>query len=448
MNSNLLILLFLSLFALQCLGQFTACSGYRGANCTACASPLFPSICAACSPGYYMSESLCIPQSITGQFPSANTYYPICSTYTSAGICTACPTGYYLTSGYCKACNTTTNLQNCLQCTTTGQGQQQSVQCTQYRNNLCNNVLQVGQIDMGNNCQYCIYAPATTTTWQCTACSSNQMVLVPIPPVAPNTITQCSAYAPATPPPAYCSNPASYNNCFQCALVSGNCVSCNPGYYVTGAFACAACPTNCATCTISACLTCTNSSYYASGNTCAACSSSCPLGCSGTSTTCTSCPDGFFLTINSTCVACTTYIQNCTRCALVNGTGSVPTCFGCAPNMHASLSNTCESSGFLDTYCLIGSLSYCAVCAGPTVPNNQCIKCPTYCATCNTAINCTSCAAGLIKPLNSTMCKNFTNYAYFNLSPPQPWQTGISNFAAQIFPCILTVMTTYLMILH
>jgi hypothetical protein len=91
--------------------------------------------------------------------------------------------------------------------------------------------------------------------------------------------------------------------------------------------------------------------------------------------------------------------------------------------------NTCDPYPFYDSYCVIGSINYCAICAGPTYTNHNCVPCPKYCGSCSAPNNCTTCSPGYMKPLNSNICVNITNYAMANLSVPVYW---VSNNAILI----------------
>jgi hypothetical protein len=319
-----------------------------------CASCSYtPFTCLSCVVGYQLSGSSCLACNLT---------WPSC-TECSSSACLGCQSPFIIQSSGC-ACNNTAGLYLSLD----------STQCL-----TCSSIIP--------QCTTC--TPISTT---CTACSAGYYI---------SSSTSCAA----------CSG-----NCQTCNITATTCLTClvtysmvlantcacdNAGgyFYDPGTTGCNHCPfiiPNCQTCvsnlvSTAQCSLCVSLYFWnTSTSTCDPCSSSCSS-CSNL-LVCTSCPNGLALsetigwTVSGLCVCDNTTLPltyydiqsgSCQSCSYI-----YPSCSSCSiVNISGVICNACISSAYLS--------------------NNQCVNCPSSCATCN-AIECLSCPGNMT--LNSGAC--------------------------------------------
>jgi hypothetical protein len=202
--------------------------------------------------------------------------------------------------------------------------------------------------------------------------------------------------------------------CITCSTTNPTlCTSCTSGYYlyspptVSTISYCIPCTTSsyCATCSITTpatCLSCFSGSYLTASNVCMQCQFPCIACGNQVATNCTSCPIGYILLANFTCVTVssiganqnTTLIQNCANAFNVGSAyncslclqGYVQTGFGCAPCAQGCL------------VCNANNLVACIQCGPSYYLNsstsvNVCTPCQANCLMC-TPVGCLSCMKG------------------------------------------------------
>lgn len=329
-------------------------------GCSQCASN-YPAACLVCSPGYYIQVT-----NNVGQCMPCGSNCMTCSP-TSPTTCYSCFSNafYVATSNTCVSCNP---LYNCLT-------------CTQASPNVC------------TSCPYGYYLPAGIGGYAtcAVACPANCLTCF-------NALgTSLAGLNPGNVACSSCEVGYSLSvtgaclpcvaNCRVCSGQFQNiCLECGPGFYLNNNYACTQCSTlRCLTCTPAGCLTCAPgyNLQIQNGNT--VCAAACAFPCAACSNTnafsCTACVFGYTLSGTSCQLSsCVTSNSNaCEYCPM-----------GSYPN-----GGTCSACGVGCGRCNPSSINQCTSCLPGFYlgGSNNCVACPTQCATCSGPNNCLTCAS-------------------------------------------------------
>lgn len=293
----------------------------------------------------------------------------------------------------------------------------------------------------------------------CYLCGSQGICLqcypgyVPAGPTCLPGIAGCLVHYPFDPSicldcvPGTVFNPM-YNTCSQCPLfcttcsVSGVCIQCYSGYYLSGDqnVPCApSCKYPCTTCSLidpTLCYSCAGGFVFNS-----AANHQCQLliNCTGN---CLVCPASFMLSSNSTCLACS---SNCLTCL----PSSPNSCLTCLQGFYVSAGNQCLpcmggcaqcTSSNLCLQCasgFAGEIVYTDFSSMP--PVSSCLACQWPCQTCYVRADfCTSCTSNYT--LLGGQCYNNNLYffqAAFNASQStflQNYQTLVNGLLQAVAP--------------
>ncbi|CAG9316198.1 unnamed protein product [Blepharisma stoltei] len=354
-------------------GTCTACT----APCTACSTS--GTTCTACPNGYYLNGSTCsLCQAPCATCSNSATNCLTCDdptdTTLNGGVCSCtdqhasfnaqntacqCSPGYFGAANSCTAC--TINCATCSNSAANCQLCQDTIHMTSPPACACpSNSAQIGSSCVCNNGFF--YSSSTVCSAcapQCSTCS------------ALTQCTQCSDTVHMSPIPA-CSCPANG------ALQGSTCI-CNTGYFFSSSTVCSSCNSNCATCSTTAgnCLTCSDATHMSAAPVC-----TCPSNSVLTNGACV-CPNGFFYSTATSCVACA---GQCATCSTTN-----TNCQTCSDPTHmtAAPACSCPTNGVLSgTSCVCNSGYYFS-------SNTVCAACTTPCAQCSgSATTCTGCIDG------------------------------------------------------
>lgn len=295
----------------------------------------------------------------------------------------------------------------------------------------------------------------TTKTFQCYACTALYCSICT--PTAPAQCTTCVVGAVLNNVSLTCTCGSGYfvngTTCQQCPYQCQNCTSpnggcsacvdslrrditqnckCITGFFDSGAVNCSTCSSTCLTCTnASACTSCDATKFRnLTGTLCTCINGYYELYNSDLTRTCAKC--------NPECLTCATSPASCTSCDAkknrVTGVGpnGISTCL-CQPGYYSTADGSCvQSNCVADPFCsqcqtglklciqCLSSLnrviklpeSIC-VCADGYYANsnNTCVPCPSGCAICTSATNCTACVA-LAVPTGTGSC-NCPGTTYF-----------------------------------
>lgn len=375
-------------------------------NCLLCSSS---SVCSTCQNGYTLFGGSCVIQNI----PNCKNY----STITS-GTCSACYLAYSLTNDNtqcsytgcyypCATCNYTTSPPTCLTCAG-------SFNLEPLSNGTCFTCLVAN----------CITCNSSTST-SCTVCANNYILLE-----NGSCSYNCQANCQTCGSTGCTACAQGYNLLLNgtceacsvtfCASCTGNtsqCLSCAPGFFLTGNV--------CNTCNVTGCSTCTeinncqsyqpnagfftyllpNGTYipYLCDIGCASCAQNFPLQC-------LQCSPGYYMQINSTttiaqCFPCS---PNCVTCT------NATSCTSCASNTYYNATNNNCTACNISSNCLTCSITY-----DKNVPITSCTGCQPgfvlytdgtgfgYCQT-PCPVNCRTCFNSTNTTLNNTLTNNIS----------------------------------------
>ncbi|KAL4435263.1 hypothetical protein ABPG74_017355 [Tetrahymena malaccensis] len=396
--------------------QFKCLSCYNGYYldtllqvCVKCTSPCnlcsSASICLSCLPNYQLNSATnqCLP--ICDVSCAANQ----CSVPQSQTSCTACNPNYFLqvTS---NPSSPGSNIQKCIQCQSPCQN------CTGSAN-FCTScvtyyVLQGNTCvpNCGNNCQTCI-DPSDSNT--CTQCNQGYYLSVTMTPTS--IIKQCIA----------CLSP-----CSNCQGSTTVCTSCVTNYTLYGNACIPNCHSSCKTCQLplnsSSCLSC-NPGFFLSGSgttgSCLPCQPPCST-CVNDPTNCLSCNTDYYLSLRPV-VTPTLQNQCLPQCDSTCMTCKLPKnnqyCLTCIDGLYLQLLDSNSGKCF-------PCKSECFNCINPT----QCTSCQhnyqfdpatSQCLPSNCSRTCQSCSL----PYNDNACTSCYSDSWFDSSSKQ------CNFCN--FPC-------------